>query len=130
MRALVCLWLVACWRDAAPREPQPEAAEPQPAPASRVVHVGSPQPTDKFAELVAGIEGYVDQMCQCADSTCAYAVANDMQKWGESLAKDVETRKFRPTADEQNQLSEMTKRLTDCMMKAMQVGSGSASPTP
>ena len=129
MRALVCLWLVACWRDVPPpRDPQPEAAEPEPAPASRIVRdLPTPKP-DPFGDLIVEFDDYVDQLCRCSDSNCATRVATDLQKWGEQMTPEL--RGLTPTPEQQKRLTEVSKRFSDCMLKAMQAGSGGTAPTP
>ncbi|HTR56219.1 MAG TPA: hypothetical protein VMJ10_36345 [Kofleriaceae bacterium] len=129
MRALVCLWLVACWRDApAPHDPQQEASEPEPAPTSRIALTAPPPKADPFGELLAGFEDYVDQMCRCSDYSCAMTVTNDLQQWNASISPEL--RNLNLTPEQRKQLSDFTTRLSDCLMKAMQAGSGGASPTP
>jgi len=125
MRVLLCLWLVACWREAPPpREPQPQPQDTDraPAPASRIVRV-VPPPSSATNDVLAEFEDFANQLCQCADLNCASAVGAELQKWSESP----EARTFNPTPEQQKQLGEISNRFADCFRKA---SSGSTSPTP
>jgi hypothetical protein len=131
MRACLLILLAACWRDApAPREPQAEADEQAPPPATRLVRDQPPRPTDRFGEAMLQLEGFADQMCQCADSTCAYQVVNDMTKWSEEQGKDPEFRNMKPTPDQIHEAQEASRRLTDCMTNALGSGSAGTMPSP
>ncbi|HEY1553762.1 MAG TPA: hypothetical protein VGF94_02955 [Kofleriaceae bacterium] len=127
------VFAVACWRDApAARLPaEAEANEPAgPPPVTRLVRADPPPPTDPFGELMAEIGGFVDQMCQCSDRACAYALLNDIQKWWDQGGKDVELRELAPTQAQAKQLDDLSKRMAECATQAMSAGSGSAKPTP
>jgi hypothetical protein len=73
---------------------------------------GMDEALDKMGELT-------DQMCACKDKACADKVLADMTTWGQEMSKDPEVMQNKSDEDTAKKMSEVTKRLSDCMMKAM-----------
>ena len=64
---------------------------------------------------------FAGEMCQCKDTACAQRVSDEMMKWGQDNARSMD-REFKPNEDETKRMAQITQRMTDCMTKAMGVG--------
>lgn len=108
--------------------------KPAPAPAPIANHVEPPPadaaaPARGMAAAFAKLDEFTAQMCRCHDATCAQQVSEDMTRWSEQMAReDPHGTAFKPTDEEMKRMSDVTRRLVDCMTKAMAVGSGSMAP--
>lgn len=77
-----------------------------------------PQP-DRFEQTLKAFAQYTNEICACVDKTCAQAVTDQLTKWGQEMAmKDRELPK--PSEDQLKQITEVTKRFSDCLIRAMQ----------
>jgi hypothetical protein len=69
---------------------------------------------------IAAMGEFADEMCACSDTTCAQRVSDLMIEWGKREAKQPgHHRGMKWTDDQQQAMSGVTKRLTDCMTQAM-----------
>jgi len=72
-------------------------------------------------EAIAKMEEFTDKMCQCTDTACTQKVSDEMMKWGQEASRG-ENRDLKPTEEDAKRMADITKRMTDCMMKAMSAG--------
>ena len=77
-------------------------------------------------EAFAMMEKFRDQMCACADSTCAQGVADAMSKWSQEMAKE-QQEPVRASEEETKRMAGITTKMVECMTRAMNAGS---PPTP
>jgi hypothetical protein len=122
VRWLIVAWLAGCWHDAPPPREPIEAPAPPPSPVM-TRHIPPPEHS-KFDAALEQMRGFVDQMCQCADTACVGQVSNDLTTWAQELSKDPEFHDHmdKPTEEESRQAAEITKQLTDCMTRAVAAG--------
>lgn len=74
-------------------------------------------------EAMLAMEKFRDQMCACSDQACAQQVSEGMTKWSQEIAANWHGEFPRPTEEDTRRMAEITRRMTDCMTRAM-----SASP--
>jgi hypothetical protein len=127
-RLLLCL-LVACWRGAVPPRAPIEEPSPPPQPRFHSRHAPSPPtPHDKLLAALDDLRGITDEFCACSDPTCVQQVMTDLQRWQEQWQADPDLREVRPTAEDQQQQTEISKQLSDCLMRSMSPQAPAASP--
>ena len=82
---------------------------------------------DRTAEAVRQMTRFTDEVCGCTDTACVQQVSEAMAKWGAALAKEDPSP---PRLDEATtkQLTEITKRMGSCMMRAMSVDTATVTP--
>src|SRR5262249_22752062 len=73
-------------------------------------------------DAVAKMNELTDKMCGCQDKACADKVMEELTKWGQEMAKDPDAAKDKPDEDTAKKFADITKRLSDCMSKAMGLG--------
>ena len=71
---------------------------------------------------MAKMNEFGDAMCQCKDSACAQHVSDEMTKWGQEESRSHDWDDFKPTEEDAKKMADITKRMTDCMTKAMGAG--------
>jgi hypothetical protein len=127
--AFLCCLLVACWRDAARHPVEEPPPDPQPRFHARRAP-SPPTPHDKLLAALDDLRGIADQFCACSDPTCAQQVMTEMQRWSEQIQGDPDLRDVHPTAEDQQQQAEITKQLSDCLMRSMSSSQPAPAPTP
>jgi hypothetical protein len=111
--------LVGCWRDSVPpRAPVEEPPPQQPTFHSR--HAPAPPtPHDKLLAVLDDLRGIADQFCACSDPTCVQQVMTEMQRWQEQVQTDPDLHDAQPTPEDQLVQAQITKQLSDCLMRSM-----------
>jgi hypothetical protein len=71
-----------------------------------------------MAGAMAKMSEMKDKMCACADKACADKVNEDYMKWGQEMAKNVDTSE-KPGEDDAKKMADVMKSYGDCMAKAM-----------
>ncbi len=140
-------WIVAavlaggCYRSSPPPTPPAPASAPD-EPASLAyqdrqasyAHARSrpPQPAHEersvIGQAIARLDEFTDEMCACADRTCADAVSQAMTRWSNELSRDHVD--LRPTDEELEEVKLVSERLSKCMMTAMGYGNPPPPPSP
>ena len=129
---VVALVGAGCYRasppPASPDPPRPVAEAPQASQARP--HTGRPlvQERSMIADAIAKLGEFADDMCACADRTCADQVQQDMTRWTQGMAQDHD--ELKPTAEEMEEATRVTERLSRCMVTAMGYGAPTTPPTP
>lgn len=80
-----------------------------------------------MAEAKAKMNEFADKMCACKDTKCAQGVSDDMTKWSTEMSKTA-SKDEKPSDADMKDMEATTKKLTDCMQKAM--GAGDMGGTP
>lgn len=124
-----------CYRSGpAPAPP----SEPTPRPVERAQHSFAsahsrrpPPPTrTAMADAIDKLTELTDEMCACSDKPCADAVVSELTQWSTDMAQQRSAADEQPTADEVKQATEVTDRLSRCMVTAMTAGASAPSSTP
>ena len=82
-----------------------------------------------MAEAKAKMNEFADKMCGCKDTKCAQGVSDEMTKWSTEMSKTA-SKDEKPSEADMKDMEATTKKLTDCMQKAMgagDMGAGSAA---
>jgi len=126
------LLAAGCYRSSPPAEapepPRPVVQEPQASFARS--RPARPPATERsmIAEAIQKLGEFADDMCACKDRTCADGVSQAMTRWSTELAKDHDD--MTPTAEEMEEATRVTERLSKCMVAAMSFAPASAPPAP
>ena len=88
----------------------------------------APPERSAIGEAIAKLEELTDDMCACTDRTCADTVTQEMTRWSTEMAKDHAD--LKPTAEEIEEATRISERLSKCMMAAMGYGAPSTPPPP
>lgn len=120
--AALLLALAGCWTN---------ASDPPPlAPAPEVATAPAPQPrrarprSSPFAEAMAKMAEFRDEMCGCHDTACAQQVADEMTKWSQDQAKDMVAMP-KMSEEDTKAATQIGEEMGRCMQQAMGFGSGS-----
>jgi hypothetical protein len=126
----LAIGLIACGGSAPPpAQPAPApapaatpapapAVTPAPAPAPAAGHIKSSNGNAFMEEALNRMQGFSDQICQCADKPCIERVSDAMTQWGQSMAKDAGTAQAMNETDSK-MMSDITDRMAKCMTKVM-----------
>jgi hypothetical protein len=82
---------------------------------------------DQTEEVIRQMSRFTDEVCGCTDTACVRQVSDAMAKWGMALAKEQPSP---PKPDEamMKRLTEITTRMSSCMMRAMSVETATVTP--
>jgi hypothetical protein len=122
VRWIVLCVLFGCWRGAEPpRQPAvADEAPPDPQPTFQSRHARTVStPHDKLLAALDELRGIADQFCACSDPKCTQNVMSEMQRWSEEIQGDPDLKDIHPTAEDQQLQAEITKQLSDCLMRSM-----------
>jgi hypothetical protein len=108
--------------DAPRAEPPPDVAQQVETSTKKLTECETKLGGSPMAVAIAKMQEFTSEMCACKDSACAQRVSDEMTKWGQSMAQSGRDMDMRPTEDETKQIADITKQMTDCMTKAMGVG--------
>jgi hypothetical protein len=119
-RYLVIVALAGCFSDSQP-------ATQQPVTTTYFVPAVAEKPKRTYEEVFAAMEQFRDKMCACRehDSTCAQHVADEMSQWSKEMANKLQAKQAHDvTSEEAQRMSEVTKEMSECSMKAMTPDNG------
>ena len=128
-----------CYRSSPPPAPPAPAPDEVARPAyldrqASYAHARSrsPQPAREersvIGQAIARLGEFTDEMCACADRTCADAVSQEMTRWSNELSRDHTD--LKPTDEEMAEVKLVSERLSTCMMTAMGYGNPPPPPAP
>ena len=75
--------------------------------------------TDQFAEAIATLEKFTDDMCRCRDAACAQKVSDAMTTWSREMAKRHPKPPSRLTSQQEKDITAIADKLGRCMQTAM-----------
>ncbi len=85
-------------------------------------HAMRPSPREvRLEAAIRKIDQFTDQMCACKDKACAEKVNDAMTRWGQEVAHEEPSFVDRIDEKTQARISDIVKRLSDCMTKAFTV---------
>ena len=111
------------FHDDAPRpEPPQDVAERVEASTKKLTACETKLGGSSIAAAIVKMREFTGEMCACKDAACAQRVSDEMTRWAQARGRDRDA-DMRPTDDETKEITDITKQMTDCMMKAMSAGS-------
>lgn len=121
MRAVLFVILVAACGGGQQGAPPPAVSNvARPAPVDAAVDA----PTTGMAAVLARLDQFAEAMCRCPDKACAERQAEELTKWGTEMSK-VDHASEKMTEADTKHAEATTRRMTDCMAKALAPASGS-----
>ena len=108
----------------------PPAKPPPTAPSAPIANQApAPPPPKTIATMIAKLDEFKVQICACHDAPCVQQISDDMTRWGRDQADDPAVKDLKPNDVESKQITEITQVMSECVTRAMAVGSGgSAAP--
>lgn len=87
---------------------------------------------DDMEDALKKMTEFADQVCKCkeGDSDCAKKVTDNMTKWSEEMAKNASTDSAATDPEEAKKFADVSKRMSDCMVKAMTPPAAPPPPPP
>jgi hypothetical protein len=79
---------------------------------------GNKPPGPGKVEILAKLDGFQKQMCECKDKACADGVNDSLTKWGTEMAK-TDAGDHQPDAETVKQSTDSMTRYSECMTKLM-----------
>ena len=78
-----------------------------------------PSAGQQFEKLYAQFVGFETAMCKCTEKTCADAVMDGVNKWGQATAKETPEPPAQPTEEQIKRMTTVAEHFGQCMTKAM-----------
>jgi hypothetical protein len=118
-RAAVVLVVAACWSNA---PPPVVPVQPVVEPTKPIVPYVPPRrtavaPMTEFEALQARVLASRDDMCACSDKQCTDQVMAEFMRWATEWSQAHPDREKQFSSDEQAQLNESVRALTECMSR-------------
>jgi hypothetical protein len=127
-------WIVAvvlaggCYRSSPPPAPVHQDRQASYAHARSRSTQPAREERGVIGEAIARLGELTDQMCTCADRTCADTVSQEMTRWSNEVARDYAD--LKPTDEEMEEVKRVAERLSRCMTTAMSYGHPPPPPSP
>lgn len=107
-----------------------KAAAQEPAPASGGQALSNMQPavaeaappSSRAERAMAKMEELAGKMCACTEAQCARQVSDEMTRWSQEMAKEVENEPVKMSEEDMKRATEIGTRMGECMQTAMNAG--------
>jgi hypothetical protein len=74
------------------------------------------RPHARIEKVIAELERFTNDICECRDQTCVQGVSDRMSRWGQDMAAHHHYQD-QPDNDQMKRVQTLTERMMDCMSK-------------